>query len=603
MRIRWIGLQAANRFCILRLDAAETGERNSMIRLLAAVAAMGSALGSAAAIAQTAALASPPAFNERAPATYKAKFDTSKGVFIIEVKRDWAPSGADRFYNLVKNGFYNNVRFFRVISGFMVQFGINGDPNISAPWRDAKISDDPVVQSNRRGYITFAMAGPNTRTTQVFINFGANGKLDSQGFAPFGQVVSGMEVVDKLYAEYGEGAPRGRGPDQGRVQMEGNTYLMRDFPNLDFIKNATIETSSLDTKQSKPTNAEAQYMRGTQYHSGRGVSQDYSEALKWYRLAAAQRHPTAQMELGSMYELGQGVPRDNVRAHMWYNLSVASFNVIGASNGATSATGSRDSVAVKMSPVQIELAQELARKCEASKFNQCGEPRVANFPAPSQKTSKPEPSPESRKSSGTGFFVSANGHLITNYHVVDGCLMLKATGPSGSNLPVRVVQSSKADDLALLQANIKPGSVASFRDSNKNNQGETVIAYGYPLSGLLASSGNVSTGLLTALSGLRDNGRQMQISAPVQPGNSGGPLVDITGAVIGVVVSKLNAVAVARLMDDIPQNINFAIKSSAVINLLEASGVDYKTTKTTQELPIIEITKQLKTYTVRIECN
>ena len=154
--------------------------------------------------------------------------------------RAWAPHGADRFYNLVKHGFYDNERFFRVISGFMVQFGINGDPRISAHWRDANIPDDPVKESNKRGTITFATAGPNTRTTQVFINFGDNAGLDGQGFAPFGQVVSGMKVVDSLNAEYGEGAPRGRGPDQGRMQTEGNAYLEKDFPRMDYMKKATI---------------------------------------------------------------------------------------------------------------------------------------------------------------------------------------------------------------------------------------------------------------------------------------------------------------------------------------------------------------------------
>jgi peptidyl-prolyl cis-trans isomerase A (cyclophilin A) len=186
-------------------------------------------------------LATPAALNEQAPATYKAKFDTSKGVFVVDVRRDWAPNGADRFYNLVKNGFYDNVRFFRVISGFMVQFGINGDPKISSVWREARIRDDAVKQSNKRGYITFATAGPNTRTTQVFINFGDNAGLDGQGFAPFGQVTTGMDVVDKINPEYGEGAPRGRGPDQGRAQMEGNAYLTKDFPRMDFVKKATIE--------------------------------------------------------------------------------------------------------------------------------------------------------------------------------------------------------------------------------------------------------------------------------------------------------------------------------------------------------------------------
>lgn len=209
--------------------------------LIALVSLLSLASLAVPAFAQSANLVNPAALREQAPATYKAKFDTTKGVFVIEVTRDWAPLGADRFYNLVKNGFYDNVRFFRVISGFMVQFGIHGDPQVSAPWRNAKISDDPVKQSNKRGYITYAMAGPNTRTSQVFINFGDNASLDGQGFSPFGRVVSGMDVVDKLNAEYGEGAPRGRGPDQSRMQMEGNAYLSKDFGKLDYIKKATIE--------------------------------------------------------------------------------------------------------------------------------------------------------------------------------------------------------------------------------------------------------------------------------------------------------------------------------------------------------------------------
>ena len=186
-------------------------------------------------------LANPAALNEKAPASYKARFDTSKGVFVIEVRRDWAPAGADRFYNLVKNGFYDNSRFFRVVSGFMVQFGINGDPKFSTQWRTATIKDDPVQQSNKRGYITFATSGPDSRTTQVFINFADNSGLDRQGFSPFGQVVSGMNIVDTLYSEYGDGPPRGRGPDQGRIQTEGNNFLIRDFPRLDYVKKATIE--------------------------------------------------------------------------------------------------------------------------------------------------------------------------------------------------------------------------------------------------------------------------------------------------------------------------------------------------------------------------
>jgi peptidyl-prolyl cis-trans isomerase A (cyclophilin A) len=210
-----------------------------MIRIVRSVAVVLALVGASPAWSQG--LMNPAAFREQAPPTYRVDFDTSKGSFVVEVHRDWAPNGADRFYNLVKNGFYDNARFFRVVEGFMVQFGINGDPKVSTAWHDARIKDDPVRISNKRTFVTFATAGPNTRTTQVFINFGDNHNLDGMGFAPFGQVVSGMKVVDALYSGYGEGAPQGRGPEQGRLQAEGNQYLARDFANLDYIKKATLE--------------------------------------------------------------------------------------------------------------------------------------------------------------------------------------------------------------------------------------------------------------------------------------------------------------------------------------------------------------------------
>jgi len=182
-----------------------------------------------------------PEMNETAPDTFDAKLETSKGDIVVHVTRAWAPQGADRFYNLVKNGYYNDVRFFRVIAGFMAQFGISGDPSVGAAWREAKIMDDPVTQSNTRGMVTFATSGPNTRTTQLFINFGNNAGLDGQGFAPFGKVdEEGMKVVDALFADYGEGAPRGAGPNQMRIQSEGNKYLSEFYPNLDYIKKAVI---------------------------------------------------------------------------------------------------------------------------------------------------------------------------------------------------------------------------------------------------------------------------------------------------------------------------------------------------------------------------
>lgn len=181
-----------------------------------------------------------PALAAQAPDSYRVRFETTKGDFVIAVHRAWAPLGADRFYNLVRSGYYDDVRFFRVIPGFMAQFGIHGDSAVSNAWRERRIADDPVRRTNVRGMVTFATAGPGTRTTQIFINFGNNDRLDGMGFAPFGEVVEGMEVVDALYGGYGEGQPRGRGPEQTRMQIEGNSYLQREFPRLDHITQARL---------------------------------------------------------------------------------------------------------------------------------------------------------------------------------------------------------------------------------------------------------------------------------------------------------------------------------------------------------------------------
>lgn len=185
-------------------------------------------------------LLEPSKLTARAPAVFQARFETSTGAFVIEVHREWSPNGADRFYNLVSNGYYDEVRFFRVLAGFMAQFGIHGNEKVNQAWRPASIEDDPVAQSNLRGMVTYAMAGPATRTTQIFINTADNARLDRMGFSPFGKVVEGMDVVDSLHAGYGEGAPRGAGPAQDRIQAEGNVYLAAEFPQLDFIKTARI---------------------------------------------------------------------------------------------------------------------------------------------------------------------------------------------------------------------------------------------------------------------------------------------------------------------------------------------------------------------------
>ena len=208
-----------------------------MTRVLTALALTAGLLSPMAAAAQAPSLNNPASLTEKAPEAYKVRLDTSAGPVVIQVTRAWAPLGADRFYNLVKNGFYDNVRFFRVIPGFMAQGGMSGDPAIQKVWGRNNINDDPVKQSNKRGFVTFAKtAAPNSRSTQFFINYGDNSSLDSQGFAPFGQVVSGMETVDK-FESYG----RNNVPDQGMITAEGNAYLQKDYPKLTVIKKATIE--------------------------------------------------------------------------------------------------------------------------------------------------------------------------------------------------------------------------------------------------------------------------------------------------------------------------------------------------------------------------
>ena len=173
------------------------------------------------------------------PAQFRVEFETTTGNFVVEAHREWAPKGVDRFYELVRKSFFNHIAFFRVIPGFMVQFGIHGDPEEAGEWRGEVIKDDPVKQSNTRGMISFATTGKNSRTTQMFINFGDNSRLDARGFAPFAKVIRGMEVVDKIYP-VGEGAPRGPGPRQDRIQYEGNAYLRKAYPKLDYISGGKL---------------------------------------------------------------------------------------------------------------------------------------------------------------------------------------------------------------------------------------------------------------------------------------------------------------------------------------------------------------------------
>lgn len=185
-------------------------------------------------------LSTDDAANAVAPDQFRVDFETTRGTFRIEVQRDLAPVGVDRFYYLVTHGFYDGLAFFRVIENFIAQFGIHSDPVINRVWRHAQIPDDPVVESNLRGTLAFAKAGPDTRTTQLYFNLRDNENLDAMGFAPFAHVIDGMDVLDSIYSGYGEGWPSGNGPNQEEIQEQGKTYLSEQFPHLDYIIEARI---------------------------------------------------------------------------------------------------------------------------------------------------------------------------------------------------------------------------------------------------------------------------------------------------------------------------------------------------------------------------
>jgi cyclophilin family peptidyl-prolyl cis-trans isomerase len=200
------------------------------------------------------ALLRPALLKDKAPGSYQVKFTTTRGEFVVTVTRAWAPLGADRFYNLVKHHYYDNSSFFRVVPDFVVQFGLSAYPPVSAAWKDTNIKDDPVTQSNKKGSITFATAGPNTRTTQVFISLKDNTRLDSMGFAPFGVVEGkGMDVVEMMYGQYGDNA----GPDQDQIQKQGKPYLDKGWPKLDSIKSATLVAPAGAVAAAKPAAAPA----------------------------------------------------------------------------------------------------------------------------------------------------------------------------------------------------------------------------------------------------------------------------------------------------------------------------------------------------------
>ena len=389
-----------------------------------------------------------------------------------------------------------------------------------------------------------------------------------------------LKDYKQAIAWYRKAAERGNAVAQRNL---GFMYLIGSgVPQDDKQANARYR------KAADQGDAAAQSLLGTAYENGDGVPKDYKQAVAWYRKAADQGDAIAQASLGRMYEDGRGVPQNYVLAYMWFNLAAATDAHV---------TKDRDRVGAKMISTQIAQAQAMSERCLQSDYKDCEsqppsvarrEDRVAPLPAATNKIA----------STGTGFFASENGYLITNAHVVDGCRTVRASGVG----TLSMIATDEESDLALYVSSEKPRAFARLRGGRGARTGEAVVAIGFPLTGLLSTDPIVTTGIISALSGIRNDRRTIQITAPVQPGNSGGPLLGENGSVVGVVVGKLNAIKVAEVIGDIPQNVNFAVSLGTLQSFLNANGVPYKLDDSNATKPPADIAAEVSRYTVLLEC-
>ncbi len=337
-------------------------------------------------------------------------------------------------------------------------------------------------------------------------------------------------------------------------------------------------------KAAEAGNIAAQFNLGQMYVNGEGVPQDFRSAMYWYTKAAEAGDAVAQNSLGVMYVNGQSVPQDYVQAHKWFNLAAATAI---HKEVRDRAVNNRDLAARKMSILQIAEAQKLAREWK---------PMMDTAPTPQRDTGGSEP-----VSSGTGFVVSRQGHVLTNHHVIEGCTTIRAT-TEGRKKELTVVGTDTENDLAVLKLPAPAPNVARFREGRNVRAGDGVIVVGFPLHGLLASEANVTIGTVSALAGLKNDTRFLQLTAPVQPGNSGGPLLDQSGQIMGIVVSKLNALNIAKSTGDIPQNINFAINGAIAKSFLDSQSVEYETGPSSKKVEPAEIGAAAKKFTLLVEC-
>ncbi len=373
----------------------------------------------------------------------------------------------------------------------------------------------------------------------------------------------------------------------------------------------------------------AQLLVGLMYHRGQGVPQNHAEAAKWLRKAAEQNLAPAQAELGFLYQLGEGVGRndreavnwfrkaaeqnnvggqiglgmayatgkgtekDLVKAHMWLNLGTAQLE----GRNRKDAIKLRDAIAKQLSPAQLAQAQDMAQKWKPS-----GGAASATAPAkPAGKdTDKPQPKPGQLVSTGSGFFISAEGHVLTNHHVIDRCREVGIREARSALRPAKVTVRDQANDLAVVKAEVKPPVVLAFRDGDPIRPGDGIVVLGFPYSDILGREVNVSTGTVSSMVGIRDDPRHLQLSAPVQPGNSGGPVIDLAGHVVAVVAARLAFKGEATASQ--PQNVNFAIKADLAEKLLTANRVPFQKQGGKRKQAPATVAEKARAAVVLIEC-
>ena len=362
---------------------------------------------------------------------------------------------------------------------------------------------------------------------------------------------------------------------------------------LELIKASLPQFRSL----AEEGHAGAQLYLGVMYFTGQGVPKDDSQAVFWCRRAAEQGLADAQGSLGFMYLTGQGVPKDYVQAYALFNLAAAQ----GDEDMEKIAKEARDITRQRMTSNQIAEAQKLSREIAARiERNQSGSD-LSSFADTSDSVFKPEPEMEGNAS---GFVIGRDGEttfIVTNYHVVEDSAKVTVVY-AGKSYEASVWAKDANSDLALLETNILAARPASFSSLSRARLGEAVTAAGYPLQGLLSKSLNVTGGNVSALAGLGDDAKHLQITAPLQPGNSGGPLLDASGNVVGVVASKLNAIAAAELTGDLPQNVNFAIKVALVRSFLDIHAVDYQRLPSETKLEPEKLAERARQFTVAVHC-